>query len=167
MKYKVLWIEDGAMFEAKNLAGPVYNSRRYDLVIALSISDAIREIVSDEFDAVIVDIRMEPGDLSPWVVHFQHTGQNKATARLGLRLLESLLLPHQAPVKLESVPDWVEPTRFGVLTVEGWEEVSSQLQRLGITKRSFREKNTSLKPDGLLELIDAVIAECSNQNSRK
>ncbi|HWR81735.1 MAG TPA: hypothetical protein VN285_00375 [Candidatus Deferrimicrobium sp.] len=161
MRSKVLWIEDGAMFEAQDFAGPVYNSRRYDLVIALNISDAVEELLKEEFDVVIVDIRMAPGDLPQWVKLYQNAGRNKIHARLGLVLLHCLFCPNDIDIKLDLIPKWIHPNRFAVFTVETWQELKEHLVKCGIEEQSHRQKAAGMPVTALLELIDSVKASLS------
>ena len=154
---KVLWVEDGATFEAQHLTGPVYNSRKYDLVIALTISDAEREILNDEFDVVIVDIRMDPGNMQKWIDLYQSFNRNKLHARLGLALLYALFKPEAVDNKIEKRPDWIEPGRFGVLTVEDSKELEGNFKELGLETIPFRRKSARLESSALLDLIDEVM----------
>jgi DNA-binding NtrC family response regulator len=90
MRKKILWIEDGAFDEIAVLATPVHLTGEYQLEFALDASQAIRQLESQEFDAVIVDIRILPGDDPKWLNMYYATGSNKA-ARLGVKLLQFLL----------------------------------------------------------------------------
>ena len=44
MKKKVLWVEDSARLELRNLLGPVFISGDYDLNLAEDATDAIRKL---------------------------------------------------------------------------------------------------------------------------
>ena len=157
MRKRVLWIEDGATFEAQHLTGPVYRSRQYDLVIALTISDAERELMNKEgFDIVIVDIRMDPGDKQKWIELYQNANRNKLHARLGLTLLYALFKPEDVDNIIKEVPDWIDSKRFGILTVENYKELEKYLIEIKLQKIPFKQKSARLKSTALLELIKSV-----------
>ena len=118
MKTKFLWIEDNARTDLKHLLAPVYMSGKYDPVIAPTVSEGIYRMRHAEFPAVIVDIRLLPGNDSDWETLYTKLGSEKGSARLGLHLLYSLFGPRPDDVKIEDMPKWIEPKRFGVLTVE-------------------------------------------------
>lgn len=162
MKYNVLWIEDGAFVEIPTFAGPVTITRKYHLRVAMDVSDAVKQIQSTEFEAVIVDIRLPPGINPDWENFYNKLIYNKISARLGLQLLFSLLKPEDAAVKLNNIPSWVSPEKFGVFTVEGEREVKDDLDKLGIA--FYRQKKTGISRKTLLELIETII-EGSKQTS--
>ncbi|MFC2155302.1 hypothetical protein ACFLRB_02270 [Acidobacteriota bacterium] len=155
MKYKVLWIEDGARSEVSSFAGAVFTSMKYDLEVVLDVSDAVRKILNAEYDAVIVDIRIVPGSASKWKNLYSQVGKDKDNARLGMHLLFSLLKPDQAAVELENIPSWILPKRFGVFTVEGKGEVKDELEELGVN--FYLQKQTNLPHTALLDFIEKII----------
>ena len=155
MKPKVLWIEDGALIEASQFVGPVYTSGKYDLTIALDISEGVRQLMNSEFDAIIVDIRIPPGDDKKWIKFYSQSAFNKIQARLGRLLLYSLLIPSEAKVPIENIPQWIEPNKFGVLTVESRDELEADLEKLGI--KVYRQKTAVMPVTVLLELIEEII----------
>ncbi|MDD3731182.1 MAG: hypothetical protein PHU88_02265 [candidate division Zixibacteria bacterium] len=159
MRKKVLWIEDGALFEAQHLTGPVFNSRKYDLDIALTISDAERELFNNEYDIIIVDIRMDPGDMPKWIKLYQNAGRDKLHARLGLMLLYALFKNDEENNILKVVPKWIETKRFGILTVENYKELEDNLKELGLESIPFKQKSARLKATALLEIIEEVEKE--------
>jgi hypothetical protein len=156
MRSKVLWIEDGAEFECAELTGPVYNSRKYDLQIALTVTDAISRLQETEFAVVVVDIRMDPGDSPEWRDRFEKGGADRGDARLGIQLLYSLFKPQtEGCVRIDPLPGWLKPKRIGVLTVESEKEIGSHLEELGI--KCYRRKQWPMPPTALLEVIDRVL----------
>ena len=58
MKRKVLWVEDNAFSDLTALAGALYVTGDYNLVVASDASDGFRYLMQKEFDAVIMDIRI-------------------------------------------------------------------------------------------------------------
>jgi DNA-binding NarL/FixJ family response regulator len=161
MKYNVLWVEDGAFVEIPNFAGPVTITRKYDLRVAKDVSDAVRQMQLTEFDAVIVDIRLPPGSDPEWENHYKSLIKSKIPDRLGIQLLFSLLKPDASAVKLNNIPSWISPGKFGVFTVEGEKEVMPDLSKLGVL--FYRQKKVGISRKTLLDLIEAII-EGSKQN---
>ncbi|MCK5058605.1 MAG: hypothetical protein KAT34_18265 [Candidatus Aminicenantes bacterium] len=164
MKYKVLWIEDGAFVEVATFAGAVLTSMKYDLEVSIDISDALGKIRTTEYDAVIVDIRIPPGNNMEWKKIYNQSGYNKNSARLGMQLLFSLLKPEEAEVKLENIPSWVSAKKFGVFTVESRAEVKNDMVELGIYL--YLQKKTNMNRNDLLEFIEKIIGP-SAANSNK
>jgi hypothetical protein len=142
--------------EASRFTGPVYTNGRYDLVIALDASDGVHRVLETEFDAVVVDIRIEPGNDPDWISLWNQLGKDKIQARLGIHLLYSFLNPAEAMVKLGVIPVWISPVRFGVLTVESYREVEQDLKKLDIL--AFNQKTANTPKTTLLELIEKIVA---------
>jgi hypothetical protein len=161
MKHKVLWIEDGAFVEVSSFAAPVINRIVYALEVALDVSDAVKKIIKTQFDAVIVDIRIPPGSDPEWEHLYSKSGYNKIGARLGIQLLFSLLKPEAAAIKLDKIPPWVSPGKFGIFTVESEAEVKNDLEVLGIT--FFQQKKTNIPNIALLELIEKIIRSSNEE----
>ena len=156
MKRKVLWIEDSARGENVALTAPVALSGRYDLTVAVNATVGLTELVQSEFDAIIVDIRIVPGNDPRWIDEYSNRGASEKAARLGLRLLEVVLGTAGPRWQHEKIKDSARrPAKYGVLTVEAKESLSSHLDRLGIT--AYRNKHAAASKRLLLELIDEVI----------
>lgn len=150
----VLWIEDGALFELAHLAGPVYADDRYDLFIASDVTTGLQLLMEREYEAVIVDIRLPPGEDRVWDELYKKAGSHKSTAGLGLKLLQTILGAENAPVKLESIPSWLSPEKIGVFSVERYVDLQPSLEQLGITL--FRQKTADMPGTALLDLITAA-----------
>jgi hypothetical protein len=159
---KILWIEDGATVDLKHLTGPLYASGQYDLVLAVDASDGLRQLEKEEFAAVVADIRIPPGSDQRWIDLYYRSGQNKALARLGLQLLYSLLKPEIARVKLDPIPSWIIPNRFGLFTVESKGEVEEDLKSLNI--HVYREKTERLPFTALVEVIEDILVKPHHRN---
>lgn len=160
-KIKVLWIEDGAFVEVSKLTGPLYTSGKYNLVIALNASDGIKAIKKNEFDVVIVDIRIPPGSDPAWKGVVARSRTDKIQTRLGLNLLYSLLKPDlvKEKITLTGIPEWVSmhPERFGVLTVEDERDIVEDLEKLGLPEESFTRKKSKMPVTALLDLIERIV----------
>jgi hypothetical protein len=155
MKRRVLWIEDSAYNEITQLSAPVYLSGRYDLRTALTASAAMAALADTIYDAIIVDIRILPGEDSWWIREYTHRGQSVKAARLGLRLLEVVLDGTAYPGLKVTLPGAArEPHRYGVLSVEASDSVADDLRRLKVT--AYRNKTAAANARLLLDLLDEV-----------
>jgi CheY-like chemotaxis protein len=159
MKIRALWVDDGAVADLVELTGPVVASGRYTLNIAESISAAIGEMQQREFDVVVVDIRLPPGDLDEWIRLYQKGGQSRVTAKLGLEFLKACLDPN-AQVTLNPLPTWARrPERFGVFTVEEKEVMERQVNALGV--KIYHRKEVDPGRRKLLEIINQVWSDAA------
>lgn len=152
---KILWIEDEATGDMRNLAGPLYDGGQYDLVVAFDATEGVRQMMKSEFDAVVVDIRLPPGSDQRWIELYYQFGQNKPMARLGLQMLYSLLKPKHDGVTHDLIPAWITPDRFGLLTVEGKEEVEGDLKNLNI--QVYKQKAETLPFTALLDIVKDIL----------
>jgi hypothetical protein len=156
MKTKFLWIEDNARGDLKHLLAPVYMSGKYDPVVAPTVSEGLYRMNRAEFAAVIVDIRLLPGDNPDWESLYTKLGREKGPARLGLSLLYSLFSPRIDDVKLKNKPAWIDAKKFGVLTVEDLEgELSEALRSFGIAV--YSQKTTHTVNTILLEMVERIV----------
>lgn len=165
MKAKFLWIEDNARTDLKHLLAPVYMSGEYDPVVAPTVAEGVYQLEHHEFAAVIVDIRLLPGNNSDWENLYAELGRERGTARLGLCLLYSIFDPRRDDVKLTTIrqrmeegKSWIKPQRFGVLTVEDLDlqgDLGEALKSFGITV--FEQKTTRTPNTTLLEMVKRII----------
>ena len=155
MRPRVLWVEDGARFELASLCGPVFYNRNCDLTLAEDVTTAVEHLFLDEWDALIVDVRLPPGVNPHWRRHYERTGSAKVNAQLGLKLIR-WLLRGEASIFPEAPPKWVRADRIGVFTVESRAELGRDLDELGIPV--FQQKVASLPDTILEELISMLLA---------
>ncbi len=160
-KRKVLWIEDGARRDLPHLTAPVYMEGGYDLVVAEDASAGVRLLEQEEYDAIIVDIRLPPGDDPGWIRLYKRAGSDKVAARLGLQLLYAMLGSPRAEFHWEDRPAWITPDRIGVLTVEGQGELTSDLVELRIEAFRFQQKDAGAPDTVLLDLIRRVLGQAA------
>jgi hypothetical protein len=164
MKTRFLWIEDNAVTDLKNLLSPIYTSGKYEPVFALNITDGVKYLNKYEFDAVIVDIRVPPGDSLQWQNVSKKWGGNKAAARLGLHLLTCLFDPHEGDEELVVRPAWLTPDKVGVLTVDSEleresvddMELSDYLRALNINV--YRRKSAMTPINVLLKMVEEIVS---------
>jgi hypothetical protein len=156
MKHRVLWVEDGAFSELKDMSGLIYVSGRYDLAIALNATEGLRQLLrkDKEFETVIVDIRIPPGSDEKFVRLYSDRGESKVGARLGLALLERVLRNGER----EGIPaHHREARRFGIFTVEGEDELKEDMLRLGI--RVYHQKMETNSKSKLRDIIEEIRAD--------
>ncbi len=155
MKPRVLWVEDSARLELRNLTGPIYFSGKYDFSLAEDITTAIHMLRVEVFDAIIVDIRLPPGIDPKWNAFYRNAGADKVQAQLGMRLLYWLLgsdRTYPAPP-----PDWITPRHIAVFTVESRQEIQKDLDNLRIA--TFEQKVAGLPDTILLRLIEQLLTQ--------
>lgn len=156
IKPRVLWIEDSARFELKNLVGPLFFSGKYDFSLAEDVTTAMQLLRVKEYDAVIVDIRLPPGIDTNWQKHYRQSNADKVHAQLGLKLLRWLLAKDRN-IHPDDPPAWIAPHKVAVFTVESPQEISSHLKELEI--QVYQQKTTGASDMILLELIDKLLAQ--------
>jgi hypothetical protein len=152
---RALWIEDGARSELSHLSGPVLYDGRIELVLAEDLTTAVEYLLEEEFDAVVVDVRLPPGDDPYWKEQHRRAGRDKVHAQLGLQLLRWLLDAEDKP-GLASPPSWLDAKRIAVFSVDTESEISGTLNDLGI--EVIQQKRADLPDTILRELIDRLIA---------
>jgi hypothetical protein len=159
---KVLWIEDDADNDLYNLTSPVYIDGRYQLDIAINASEAYYYLNSRVYEIVIVDIRIPPGMDPDWREKHEQLGQrNEANAsRLGLELLRAVF---SQGTSRPAIPENLAPERYGVFTVEGYEELKHDLHQLGLARIKYKQKNATMPNTALLEFIDEISANGPQQ----
>ncbi len=153
MKPKVMWVEDSARLELRNLTGPVYFSGKYDFQLAEDVTQAINFLMAKPFDALIIDIRLPPGLNTCWQSLYRKSGADKVKAQLGLKLISWLLGIDvgcgQTP------PAWVNVKRIAVFSVESPGEIEPHLKELGINL--YVQKAAGLRDTALLDLITKIL----------
>lgn len=153
---RALWIEDGARSELSHLSGPVLYDGRIELVLAEDLTTAVEYILEEEFDAVVVDVRLPPGDDPHWKELHRRAGRDKVHAELGLQLLRWLLAKVPATDgELPKPPTWMSPQRVAVFSVDCRTEILDLLDDLGI--EVVQQKRADLPDTILRELIDRLL----------
>lgn len=153
MKPRVLWIEDSARFELNNLTGPIYFYGKYDFQQAENVTSAIEFLKVKEYDVLIVDVRLPPGNDPYWRELYRKAELEGGGEKLGIRFLYWLLARDGSYA--HPAPRWAKPEMIAVFTVENHIEVRSNLDDLGI--QLFKQKTTGLADTTLLELIEALL----------
>jgi hypothetical protein len=154
MKTKFLWIEDNARTDLKHLLAPIYMSGKYNPVVAPTVAEGVYQMMNTKFAAVIVDIRLLPGNDDDWEALYIKLGSDKGAARLGLYLLYSLFSPRIDDVKIKK-NDWIDPKLFGVLTVESNEgDIGEALKSFGIGL--YERKTASTPYTTLLNMVERI-----------
>lgn len=156
--FKVLWIEDDALFDLNGLAAAVHTSLKYKLVIARNVTEAVDSILKNEYDVIIVDVRLPPGGDERWArlfINARAEVEQNLGNKLGLQLLYTLLAQGDDRVIRVAIPDWVSPDRFAVFTVEEYTTIERHLSSLGV--KFHVKKKAGLPRRTLRDLIDQVL----------
>lgn len=157
MKTRVLWVEDSARLELRNLLGPVNISGEYDLCLAEDATSAMRHLQTVVYDAVILDMRIPPGVDEHWIRLYHERDEDKATARLGLELAKWMFNGHSFPY---SPPNWIRPYQVGVFTVENDFALREHLKSLRI--EVFEHKIASIPDNILIDLVERIKGQLPN-----
>lgn len=155
---KVLWIEDDAFNELARLATAVHFEADFDLQYAVSATEAMDKLCGCEYDAVVVDVRIPPGDDPRWAALYYKAGADNKAARLGVQVLQNVLGREK---------EWVaglpvaarNPKLYGVLSVDSWQDIRLDLEPVGVTL--YRNKNEDKRV--LLTIIEAILAQCNGK----
>jgi len=151
---KILWIEDDALNELGELATAVYFELEYELDFALSATEGVRQLHKQTYDAVVVDVRLPPGDDPKWHSLHYEFGADDKTARLGLTLLRNVLgrdkgwtakLPREAR----------DPKLYGVLSIDPWDDIRGDLESVGVSIYRNKKEGTRV----LLAIIEDILQQ--------
>lgn len=153
MKTKVLWVEDSARLELRNLTGPIYISGEYDLNLAEDATTAVRYLQAKEYHAIILDMRLPPGIDDYWISLYHRKGEDKAQARLGMDLAE-WLLNGRSDIPFNP-PSWVKAHHIAVFTVENDIALHEMLEKLNIA--IYEHKTAGLPDTILVNLIKKIV----------
>lgn len=158
-KIYVLWVEDDAMYNLQYIASPIVMSPKYDLTLAITVSEALHHLQKRRYDVVVFDLRLPPGREKDWVTLNQQLSQAMEPPRLGLHLITNLYGTangHSLPL-----PDLEPPpiTRVGILSVDSWEDVADGLHGLAFHKTNYRQKRVGMPSNILLHLVEDILGE--------
>jgi CheY-like chemotaxis protein len=151
VKTKVLWVEDSARLELRNLLSPVYISGDYDLSLSEDATDATRKLQTNIYDAIILDMRLPPGADEHWIKIYRERGEDKASARLGLELANWMFTGHPLPYP---PPGWIKPHQVAVFTVEDDPALHAQLESLKIG--IYEHKTAGISDTILIDIIERI-----------
>lgn len=155
---KVLWIEDDAFNELGMLATPVHLSGEFELDYAVSATEAVHRLRACEYDAVVVDVRIPPGDDQRWVNIYYDAGASNKAAQLGVHLLTNILGRDKAWTE-GLTPTARDRSRYGVLSMDA-EDVRAALQSVGV--KHYRKKTEGSRV--LLSIIRQILAGRENSS---
>lgn len=159
VKTNVLWIEDTALQDLSALSAPVRMDGRFKLDQAESATEGLSRLREQEYDVVIVDIRLPPGEDPGWIQLHRKRRARGVAARLGLELLYVMLRNAAAAPEVRRGGEglrWLTASSIGVLTVESQRELATDMTTLGIGV--YKQKSASLDEYALLILIEEILA---------
>lgn len=148
---KVLWIEDDAFNELGMFATPVHLTGEFDLEYALTATEGVQKLKGCEYDAVVVDVRIPPGDDKRWIKIYYEAGASNKAARLGLRLLKNIIGGDRTWTR-DLPPAALDSKRYGVLSMDA-DDVRPELEAIGA--ECFRNKTDGSQV--LLALIREIL----------
>lgn len=157
---RILWIEDQSKLDLVAY-GTALLMADHDLIIAEDATSAVEKISAEQFDFVIVDIRLPPGNGKKWRIMYEQYRSDKMSARLGLRMLTAFFAQSDPEVIR---PAWLIPERILVFTVETLAEIGKDLKELGIA--NHLEKQCTLDERILckkIEDMEKLILSISNE----
>ena len=154
MPSRVLWIEDGVTDNMSRLFAAAVANGAYDLTPATNATEGAAYLESEPFDAVVVDIRLPPGNGEQWVQLFSERRRSTAAARLGLWLVYAALRPTDQEVGLKAISLVNKNARFGFLTVEPENDLRRHLDRLKPCSYARKVPND---PKTLVRLIETLL----------
>lgn len=155
IRKKVLWVEDDAFKELGMFATPVHLTGEFELDYAVSATEAVERLQACEYDAVVVDVRIPPGDDPRWVEIYYEAGSSNKAARLGARLLQNILGRDKEWTRgLTGAA--LDRRRYGVLSMDA-EDVRAELELVGVTR--YHNKNEGARV--LLTIIREILSQCN------
>ncbi len=132
MGYKkyVLWVEDDAEYNLAYLASPLIMSGRYDLTLAVTITEAVHFLEErPPYDAIVFDLRVPAGHAPKWRKIERKLNRTADNAHLGYHLLLHLLgLPHPLHKKYGLNKD----KTHGILNTVDGNDTDSAVDGIGI-----------------------------------
>ena len=160
-KKYVLWIEDDATYNLQYIASPIVMNPKYDLTLAVTVSEAINFLERREYDAIIFDLRLPPGRQKDCIKLYKELAKSQEPSRLGLHLLLNLFgMPVNAKYRL-SMPDFpfdFSVDKIGILSVDDWDDVAELLRGIGICEPiQYKRKRAGMPSNTLLNLVETVV----------
>jgi hypothetical protein len=152
MPLKVLWVEDGARHDYRHYLVPVYLESKIHLQTVEDATQAVSMLRSTKYDALILDVRIFPGQDPFWVEKFRHASNDKAEAQLGIELMHFMLDGAKSGIPT----GWINLSSVAFFTVEDWSYVQQKL-RIQIDEKQYERKRIDSPDDILLQLIKRVI----------
>lgn len=156
-RIQVLWIEDEALYQLNELLGPVlYRHRQYHLDLAVNASEAQQKLCesNNNYDVIIVDMRIPPGEAPTWKDIYRKQGNDKNKARLGAYLIEWML--DQSNGWGQDLPrpqNKIPATQIAIFSAEEPKAIQNLLD-YGI--QVYQPKDSNYPDNILLEIIQRV-----------
>ena len=155
-KPSVLWVEDSARLELRNLVGPIYGGGNYDFQLAEDITSATTYVRQKKYDVLILDVRLPPGVDTYWRKFYQFDLSSEGGG-LGLRFLH-WLMGHD-PFCPYAPPDGFDGVGIAIFSIESPDTVKAILKKMKLgNKVIYKQKVAGLPDTVLLELIKEAIS---------
>ncbi|MGB1250696.1 MAG: hypothetical protein ACPG8W_08810 [Candidatus Promineifilaceae bacterium] len=159
-KKAVLWIEDDATYNLQYVASPVIMNPHLDLTLAATVTEAVHQLTRKNYDAVVFDLRLPPGDFNEWISMKQYLNQVGEPPRLGLHLLLNLFQcapDEKLRVSIPQMTSQVDINRVGILSVDPLDDVGSMLQCTSFRADNYRQKRAGMSSRILLNLVERLV----------
>lgn len=158
MKKRILWIEDAGNADLGELSGYMTSLGEYDLTTTIDVTDGIRCLMAKTYDAIVVDIRMLPGELEEWQMLYYELGGVPSEAKLGKHLLYSLCEHPKARIQLgERKPKWLLTKMIGVYTIES--NLQSEMEELEISTYVVKTPAGTEDVTMLVRVVEEILKE--------
>ncbi len=160
---KVLWLED--QYEDFGAYKSFLFRAGYVVDTIPSVSEAVKKLREQDYTAIILDIKVLPGDDEVWkdIDKEKREKNPNFDSYLGLELIHSLLNPDNATIRL-TPPILIDPIKIIVLSivVDKPEEISS----LGIPGNHIVYKS-NFDSDTLPKLIEEIEKQTGSIHQQK
>lgn len=137
---RILWIEEETLGTLSPRRSHLETSLQYDLCIVDNAREAEEFILSREFDALILDLRIYSGYDDKWVE------RKEKDERVGLWIIGIIA---------EKRPEW--RSRLGVYTNETYENIQTEFVKYQIDPRNFLHKPATGSNHNFKRFVDRLI----------
>lgn len=156
-KARILWIEDNADIELPHLAIPVFMHHGYQLTISDNATNAVFQLENQNYDVVIFDIRLRPGNDEEFIERYKALIRNNQPPRLGLYILRKLLGQNVDDDYSKSQDSLLDAKRIGIMSVDSWSDMQKKLESMGISEVVYTQKRAFMPRTALLDLVEKVL----------
>lgn len=154
---KILWVDDDLNRDLTRPRMVLLMQDDIDLDLASNASEAYDCLLDNTYDCVLLDLQHPPGLYDMW-----NSFRDKGERKYGLVLLK--MVRENREGKFSHLSD----TRFGVLTIETWEENKEALQAAPIflpVDNFMSKSKDNLEEDKLLDFINNLKEFSQNDNT--
>jgi CheY-like chemotaxis protein len=138
-EYNIFWVEDETEDSLADLRGSLESSLHFNLEIASNYFDAVEMLrTKTGFHLIIVDIRIPKGNISL----DELTAENAHFNQFGFDLIDFILKN-----------GILDKKKIYVYTNESWSNVSEKIEKYGIAKEAYLQKDKHISNKQLEKLF--------------